>query len=213
MSKNLINLVSPPALPLARDDYDRPYQDQLNNILRLYFEQLSSALNTLLSSTGGTYLRFPNLAISDYNSHTVTANTANAMTFSNTDYAKEFTLVANSKITAGLPGLYNLQFSTQFQNSDTQLHDVSIWLRINDVDVVGSTGLISVPNKHGGINGHGINGWNFFVKLNTGDYVEIWWSTTNAAVTIQTYAASTGPIRPSTASNVATITFVSAYEV
>lgn len=213
MSKNLINLVSPPALPLARNDYDRPYQDQLNNVLRLYFEQLSSALNTLLSNTGGTYLRFPHLAVSDYNSHTVTANTANAMTFSSVDYSKAFTLVANSKMTAALPGLYNLQFSTQFQNTDTQLHDVSIWLRINGVDVTGSTGFISVPNKHGGIDGHAINGWNFFVKLNTDDYVEIWWSTDSASVTIQTYGTSTGPTRPSTASNVATLSFVSAYEV
>ena len=153
----------------------------------------------------------PYLAISDYNSHTVTANTANVMTFSSTDYISGFTLVANSQMTATYTGMYNLQFSTQFQNTDTQLHDVSIWLRVNGVDVVGSTGFVSVPNSHGGTPGHAINGWNFFVQLNAGDYVEIWWSTNNAAVTIQTYGTSTGPTRPSTASNVATLTFVSAY--
>jgi len=47
VSRNLLNQLAPPALPLAREDYDRPYQDQLNNILRLYFVQLNSAVNLL----------------------------------------------------------------------------------------------------------------------------------------------------------------------
>ena len=32
--------VRPPNLPLASDEYDRRYQDQLNNVLRLFFAQL-----------------------------------------------------------------------------------------------------------------------------------------------------------------------------
>ena len=34
--------VRPPNLPLAPDEYDRRYQDQLNNVLRLFFAQLSN---------------------------------------------------------------------------------------------------------------------------------------------------------------------------
>ena len=34
--------VRPPNLPLASDEYNRQYQDQLNNILRLFFAQLSN---------------------------------------------------------------------------------------------------------------------------------------------------------------------------
>jgi len=37
--------VRPPNLPLASDEYDRQYQDQLNNILRLFFAQLSNPGN------------------------------------------------------------------------------------------------------------------------------------------------------------------------
>jgi hypothetical protein len=47
MSRHIINQVAPPALPLAREQYDRQYQDQLNNVLRLYFVQLNSAVNLL----------------------------------------------------------------------------------------------------------------------------------------------------------------------
>jgi hypothetical protein len=37
--------VTPPSLPLAPDEYERRYQDQLNNVLRLFFAQLSNPGN------------------------------------------------------------------------------------------------------------------------------------------------------------------------
>jgi len=43
--------VRPPNLPLATDEYDRRYQDQLNNILRLFFAQLNNP-----GDMGGTSL-------------------------------------------------------------------------------------------------------------------------------------------------------------
>jgi hypothetical protein len=33
---------TPPNLPLAPNEYDRRYQDQLNNVLRLFFNQLNN---------------------------------------------------------------------------------------------------------------------------------------------------------------------------
>jgi hypothetical protein len=83
-------------------------------------------------------------------------------------------------------------------------------LRKNGTDIAGSTGFVSVINKHGGVDGHTIVGWNFYVSLAAGDYIQLYWSTTNAAITIQAYAAGVSPTRPTTASNVATLTFVSA---
>ena len=43
--------VTPPNLPLAPSEYERRYQDQLNNILRLFFNQLSNP-----GDMGGTTL-------------------------------------------------------------------------------------------------------------------------------------------------------------
>ena len=148
-------------------------------------------------------------AFEDTASHTVTANTANAMTFNTTDYSSNVSMVSSSRITVAYSGLYNLQFSTQFQNDDSAPQDVSIWLKINGVDVSGSTGLLGLPaRKSAGDPYHDIKGWNFFVRLTAGQYVEIWWSTTHAAVTIQAYSAGTSPTKPSTASNVVTMTYV-----
>jgi hypothetical protein len=42
-----INQVAAPNLPLAPTDYNRQYVDQLNNVLRLYFNRLDSILGQL----------------------------------------------------------------------------------------------------------------------------------------------------------------------
>ena len=39
--------IAPPALPQAPEEYLRQYQDQLNNVLRLYFNRLQNVLNQL----------------------------------------------------------------------------------------------------------------------------------------------------------------------
>jgi hypothetical protein len=40
------NVIAAPALPQAVLEYSAAYQDQLNNVLRLYFNRLNSIVNT-----------------------------------------------------------------------------------------------------------------------------------------------------------------------
>jgi hypothetical protein len=42
--------VQPPALPFATEQYNKAYQDQLNNVLRLYFNRIQNILNQLESN-------------------------------------------------------------------------------------------------------------------------------------------------------------------
>ena len=62
---------TPPSLPLAPDEYDRRYQDQLNNILRLFFNQLNNpgdvgaATLNLNLTTLPTEADLPNLRLGD----------------------------------------------------------------------------------------------------------------------------------------------------
>ena len=42
-----INQVAAPNLPLSPFEYDRQYTDQLNNVLRLYFNRVDAILNQL----------------------------------------------------------------------------------------------------------------------------------------------------------------------
>lgn len=206
-----------PDLPNPQDRYERLTVAQTNASLRTYFTKVSNFLQNIASPRGGRFLNIPYGAFQDTTDQTATANTATVMTFDTTDFSNGVSVVTSngkaSRLTVSQAGIYNLQFSVQLQNTDTQLHDVSIWLRKDasgaGIDIDGSTGFVSVPNSHGGIDGHIIVGWNYFVTLNANDFVEIWWSTTNTAVTIQAYGTGTSPTRPSTASVVATMTFVS----
>ena len=204
-------LINPgvPNLPLGTDQYERRYQDQFTNILRLYFNQIRNSFSEIMGNAGGRYLAFPYGAFSSDQDQTALANTATLMTFNTTDFANGVR-INNSEIIVEYAGIYNLQFSAQFVNTDTAFQDVYIWLRQNGVDITGSTGFVSVPNRHAGTDGHAIVGWNYFLNMAANDYVEIYWSVPNVAVTIQHLAASGTPTKPSTQSVVATLSFVSA---
>lgn len=197
-----LNRVAAPRLPVATRQYDPRYVDQLNNILRLYFNQLDNIIGQLKT------LSVPYGAFSSDQDQTATANTATLMTFNTTDFANDVS-ISSSKITVATAGIYNLQFSAQFVNTDTAFQDVYIWLRQNGVDIPGSTGFVSIPNRHAGTDGHAIVGWNYFLSMVAEDYIEIYWSVPNVAVTIQHLAASGTPTKPSTQSVVATLSFVS----
>jgi hypothetical protein len=212
MATYVTNLRPPqqPRLLAAPANYDSNYSNQSNNVLRLYFNQLDNVFTALLSSNGGAYLRIPYGAFSDFNNQTTTANTATLVGLTTTDFSNQVT-VASSKMYAQNAGIYNLQFSVQLQSTDNAPQDTFFWLKQNGTDIVGSTGKVGLPaRKNPGDPFHDIKGWNYFLSMAANDYVEIYWSTTSANVSIATYAASGTPTKPSTASVVATMSFVSA---
>jgi hypothetical protein len=199
-----------PNQPIAPVEYDQRFQDQFSNVLRLYFNTIDNFTNTLTSTAGGSNLRSPYGAFSSYVTQTAPANTATQLTFSQTDFTNGVTL-SGSNITVAYAGIYNLQFSVQLSSLDTAPTDTYIWLRQNGVDITGSTGLVGMLARKGPSNpSHDIKGWNYFLSMQANDNVQIWWATTSASVSIDFYAAGTVPTRPSTASVVATMSFVSA---
>jgi hypothetical protein len=213
MATTIINRYRPvvaPRLPAAPDQYNPEFIEQYSNILRLYFNQLDNLTGVVLGESGGRFIRFPYGAFSSNQDQTTTANTATLMTLNTTDFSNEVSLTS-SKITVANAGIYNLQFSVQLENTDNAPQDVFIWLKQNGVDIAGSTGKVGMPARKGvGDPFHAIYGWNYFVSMTAEQYIEIYWSTTNANVTIQFYPVSGTPTKPSTQSVVATLSFVSA---
>ena len=213
MATTIINRYRPvvqPRLPAAPNEYDAQFIEQYSNILRLYFNQLDNLTGVLLGESGGRFVQFPYGAFSSNQDQTATANTATLMTLNTTDFANDVS-IATSKITVVNAGIYNLQFSAQLENSNNAPQDVFIWLKQNGTDIVGSTGKVGMPaRKNPGDPFHSIVGWNYFVSMTAGQYIEIYWSTTSADVSIQFYAASGSPTKPATQSVVATMSFVSA---
>ena len=133
--------------------------------------------------------------------------TPTVFTLNTVDSVDGIVLSEASKLTVPNTGVYNLQWSGQFTSEDTATTDVWVWVRIDGVDLVGSTGLIGMlPRKNPGQPSHLIAGWNYFLNLNAGQYVQLYWVKQTANVTLAAIAATVGPpAYPSTASLVVTM--------
>jgi hypothetical protein len=118
-------------------------------------------------------------------------------------------VVSGSRVTVAYSGLWNIQFSSQFSNTDSQIQDVSIWFRQNGVDVPKSNSEFSISNRHGSTDGGLIAALNFFLPMAKNDYVEIMWRASNTTVSMQNIPAQTSPTRPATPSVIFTIQHVS----
>jgi hypothetical protein len=197
-----------PSLGYPPDAYERRHFNENNGALNNFFRKLTTNLGSLFGPKGGKFMNNPYGAFQSTADQTAAAaNTAYAMTLNTVDYANGVSVASNSRITVVDSGIWNLQWSGQFENPDSQDHDARVWLKINGTVVTGSTGFFAVPSKHGTVNGHTLVGWNYFLSLNANDYVELWWETDSTQVSIQAYAAAGN--YPSTASLIATMTFVS----
>lgn len=157
-----------------------------------------SSLSSFARGNGG--------AFSSTVTQTGSTTVGTPFTFNTTDFAGGITLVSGSRLTAPVNGTYDVQFSAQVQSTDTAPQDIYIWLRINGSDVGGSAGKVGMPaRKNPGDPFHSIIGWNYYLTLTAGQYVEIVWLPTALTITVPTYASQVTPAIPSTASVVVTM--------
>ena len=222
-NKRLIN-PAVPNLPLGTDQYERRYQDQYSNVLRLYFNQLRNGLSELFGVNGGKYLEFPHIAASDSTTQYATAaNTPTIIQWNTLDAGSGFTLNSNSTATALISGIYKITYSLQFANNDNQAHDGIVWLRVNGLtsaaDVTSSTTVFTVAaRKSAGVPTYVCGYSEVVFTLNAGDSVGLWWGTDQAATSggatgiyILGLPAQTSPMAyPAVPSALGSITFVSA---
>lgn len=133
-------------------------------------------------------------------------NTPKIITFDNTDYANLTYYTAGDGVRVKQSGLYNVQFSIQLTNTDTQSHDVDVWFRLNGVDIPNTASLTTVQGTHGGQPGYAIIAANFFVQINAGDYLEMWWASNSLQVQLNYLPPITTPfVSPGSPSVVLTL--------
>jgi hypothetical protein len=166
-------------------------------------------LEPLSQTAASTY--FPYGAFQDTTDQSIATVTATAnISLNTTDYALGTSLVDGYKVKVDYSGLYNIQFSFQFVNNDSQIQDVDVWFRKNNSDIAASNSKFSVPNKHGSVDGHLIASLNFNIELAKNDFVSLAWATTSTTVTLEQLPAQTSPTRPATPSAIVTIQYLSA---
>ena len=222
-NKRIIN-PAPPNLPLGTEQYERRFQDQYSNVLRLYFNQLRNALGELFGNNGGSFIGFPHIAASDSAiQYATAANTPTIVKWNTLDAGSGFTLNSDNTATATLSGIYKITYSLQFANNDNAIHDAIVWLRLNGAtsanDVASSTTVFTLQARKSALLPNYVCGYSEVVfTLNAGDSVGLWWGTDQAATSggatgiyIDYRAAQTSPMAyPAVPSSLGSITFVSA---
>ena len=200
-----------PDLPNPQDRYDRLTVAQTNGALRTFFLKLTNALQSIASPRGGRFLNNPYGAFQDSTDQTAAnTTTAYAITFDTTDFNNGITLSNSSRLNVSQAGIYNIQFSIQFKNSTNDTQDVDVWFKKNGTNIDKSNSRFGLgPRKSSGDPTHMISAMNFFVSMETNDYVEIMWRPSDVGISIEHYATSTTPTRPAIPSVIATMTFVS----
>lgn len=107
-----------------------------------------------------------------------------------------------TRILASTTGVYNFQWSAQLQRlSGGSSKQAVIWIRVNSTDIVGSTGHVTLQANAKYL----LPAWNYFIKLNAGDYLQLMWSQDDDIEILYEGPSLTPPYYPGTASVIATI--------
>jgi hypothetical protein len=210
-----------PSLPIAMTDYSQQYTDQYSNILRLYFNQLDNFTRALTASNGGSALSFPHIAASDSTDQVATGNdTPTLINFNTLDSGLGWTLNAPGSATAEYSGIYTIRYSLQFVNTANAIHNATVWLKVNNVDLVNSATSFSIPARKTALIPSYVAGYSEATfEINSGDEIKLYWATDLAGnpttptdgVYIYHDTAQTVPYaRPAIPSAIGSITFVSA---
>lgn len=137
----------------------------------------------------------------DLTDQTGSTSAATAVTFNTAGIASRgITLVSNSRITFSQAGVYVVTAMLQLSNSGGSDYTVDIWLAKNGTAVPDTNSVARVATPGSGGKQHFTQSG--IITVAEGDYVEIMWLPSNAAVTLDYTAA--GAIAPATASAVAT---------
>jgi len=112
---------------------------------------------------------------------TTVGNEQKAMTFNNTDPSATLgtSIVSNSQITVADTGIYNVAFSAQIKKTSgggaTQIY---IWIKKNGVTLPDTNTVLTLANNGDLL----VAAWNFFLSLNAGQYVQLFWYATSANI-------------------------------
>lgn len=190
--------VVPPNLPVALKEYDQRGMEQFNNVLRLFFSQISNRINS------------PTAHASYFDTTTQTNSGANQVNlFRYNSVETEFQITRGtptSKIFVNNTGVYNFQFSAQLDKTGGGATTVYIWPRINGVNVPNATTKVVIDGPNNEI----VPAWNFVLIMEAGDYFELAWQSSDTAVVILAEAAASN--YSAIPSIIMTVTWVSNYE-
>lgn len=148
--------------------------------------------------TSGTvpFNTITNRAIAQFESHVdQTATSANVAYTASMNNAASFntgiTVASSTNVTVAAAGIYSINASIQFANSDSSDHDVTFWFKKNGTNIPNSASKLTVPKAADG--GQALAQVTIFESLAISNYVQLIWAVENIAVTMD-YSAASGVI-------------------
>jgi hypothetical protein len=207
VAQRLVQKVPAPALPIPKEGPVKQYLDDLNNILRLFFNLVSNAVNSVFGEQGGRFIEAPNAKFFSTTDQTASVvDTAYALQFENTYLGEAISITGTPKtrITPLYSGVYNFELSVELTSSNANSKELSFWVRRSGVDIA-NTGRMHVVAGSGGVDDFE---YSFTMDLTAGQYIELMWATDDTGITID-YQAAASP-RPAVPSTLLTVAFVSA---
>lgn len=200
---NELDRPAAPALPLAPEGYERPYMDQNSNVLRLFFNRLVNAFDTLISTDdGGRFLYMPRGSFySTQDQLAASTNTGYGVTFNSTHHSDSITLSNNSRINVTHAGTYQFSVTLQIEHNNSSEATVTVWEKRNGTtDTPYSGHLFDVKG-----NDFYVVNWVFTRHLEANDYIEVYWATTDTQLNLHSEAATA--LHPGVASATIDVTF------
>lgn len=135
------------------------------------------------------------------------ANTAYTASFDSQSFARGFTLVSGSRLTALQSGVYNFQFSAQLRNTANTNIEIDMWFKKNGVNENSSNTKWEV-DKQPSTFGSAVAALNYMVSLNSGSYLELVWSSNAATAQLFATGSVGNPTRPAIPSVIMTVSQV-----
>lgn len=220
MAQSIIRTTKAPALALTPTQFSQQHFDLLNQQLRIYFNTVDAFTSTLSTADGGSSLSIPHIAASDSTDQIATGNDIpTVINFNTLDSGLGWTLNAPGSATAGFSGVYTIRYSLQFVNTANAIHNATVWLKVNNVDLANSATSFSIPaRKSVGVPSYVAGYSEATFEINSGDEIELYWATDLAGdpttptdgIYIYHDTAQTVPYaRPAIPSAIGSITFVS----
>ena len=194
-----------PNLPLAPQEYAAFYADQLNNVLRLYFNRLENITRNLLGPNGGQFVECPNgLFFNTADQNFAAINTGYPVVFNATYLSNAVKLQtgSTSRIEVSIGGIYNFQYSGQVKTTSSSDKNLYLWIARNGVDIGYSTHAWTFHDN----NHYAEISWNFNIDLDIGEYIELQIASDSIDIRLDAEAA-TSP-HPGIPSSVMAVNFI-----
>ena len=131
------------------------------------------------------------------------ATSVNLMTVNNSDPNNNDVVIGatSSQIKVLNFGVYNIQFSAQFDKTDAGVDEFDVWLRLNGANLADTTGKVMITEN----NGVALAAWNYMLELNANDYIQFAWHSSDVDMRLRYEPSQINPTRPAIPSVIITV--------